>query len=96
MLPFEVTNALLMAQRRRRNSASAADELEEAFGALPIAIAPADAPAAVRAARLACAHGLSVSVATCLELARQRRFAMASVDEKLCKAVSPEGLALAD
>jgi predicted nucleic acid-binding protein len=96
LLPFEVGNALLVAQRRRRITASVAAELEREFGALPIAIAPADQDTAARAAKLAREHGLSVYDAAYLDLARQRRFALATLDAGLRKAAQAEGLTLAD
>lgn len=96
LLPFEVANALLMAQRRRRITASVAAELQREFAALPIAIAPADQDVAVRAAKLAPEHGLSVYDAAYLDLARHRRFALASLDDVLRKAAMAEGVMLAD
>lgn len=96
LLPLEVGNALLQALRRRRITVSVAADLEQAFGALPIAIAPADAATAARAGNLAREHDLSVYDAAYLDLALQRRFALASFDAALRQAAQSVGLLLAD
>jgi len=96
LLHCEVANALLTARRRGRVSASVAERLGRDFGMLPIAIAPADSDAALRAGSLALLHGLSVYDAAYLDLAQQRRFALASFDEALREAARSEAVPLAE
>jgi predicted nucleic acid-binding protein len=92
LLPYEVGNALLQAQRRRRIPAALAVELEQAWARLPIALAPADHASAARAGELARRHDLSLYDAAYLELAQHRRFALATLDAPLRRAAQAESV----
>lgn len=82
--PLEVSNALLVAQRRGRIKADELDRLTKALGALPIEVDPPIAPSGLRAILdLAKSHTLTTYDAAYLELARRRHIALATLDARL-------------
>ena len=90
---LEVTNGLLMAERRKRISQADAAEAAEVLGQLPIEIdGETGRRAAGPTAGLARQYGLTVYDAACLELALRRGAALATSDAALKKAARKAGV----
>lgn len=82
--PLEVSNALLVAERRGRISAADAAALASALQALPIEIdAGSGAPDLAECIALARKLGLTTYDAAYIELARRRGLPLATLDQKL-------------
>ena len=92
LLPYEVGNALLQAERRTRLRRATRLELLDAFTALPIALEPIAAETMLRAAELAAGHALSIYDACYLELAISRGCALATFDQALAEAARAAGV----
>jgi predicted nucleic acid-binding protein len=92
--PFEVANALVMAERRRRVSSVERDELLVIFDSLDIVIEPA--PDAVPHVLIALAqrHKLTVYDAAYLELAIRLGLPLATVDAELVRAARASGASI--
>lgn len=86
--PYEVANALVMAERRQRIAAGERDHLVALIDALDIAIdpAPTGVPAAI--AGLAQQYQLSVYDAAYLELALRHGLPLATLDARLVAAAA--------
>ncbi len=91
--PLEVTNGLLMAQRRKRLSADERDAMIGFLRDLPVALDHASAAQAWGAtALLAERHRLTLYDATYLELALRRDLPLATLDTALRKAAVQAGV----
>ena len=89
---YEVGNALVVAERRRRLPEGGAGARLAALRTLPIATDQAtELDAAIG---LAMAHGLSLYDASYVELAKRRYLPLATLDRDLVRAASAEGLAV--
>jgi predicted nucleic acid-binding protein len=90
---YEVANALLMAERRRRITEADRLALTQLYERLPI---QTDAHLTVHTIRqiqsLAMAHGLSAYDASYLELAIRKDLPLATLDKPLTKAAKEAGL----
>ena len=87
---LETRNALLTAERRGRIQASMFSEHLDALKGLPMQTDEGlDLEVAFELARV---HGLSFYDAIYLELAKRRRGALATLDERLLQAAKKEGL----
>lgn len=96
LLQLEVTNILLMAERRRRIDGVQLLALCEAFDKLPVSLQPSLTPdQRAQVLRLAQKHRLSAYDAAYLELAMRLALPLASLDEPLRKAARSEGVSLA-
>ncbi|MGD1276111.1 MAG: type II toxin-antitoxin system VapC family toxin [Tepidisphaeraceae bacterium] len=96
LLQLEVTNILLMAERRKRISGRQLKQLSEAFDRLPVTLQPAlTADQRRDVQRLAEKHTLSAYDAAYLELAMRLGLPLASLDESLSEAAADEGVNLA-
>lgn len=96
LLQLEMTNILLMAERRKRIDGVQLRQLSEAFDKLPIALQPAlTTEQRAQVLRLAQKHKLSAYDAAYLELAMRLSLPLASLDEPLRKAAAAEGVTLA-
>jgi len=96
LLQLEVTNILLMAERRKRISGKQLKQLSEAFDRLPVTLQPAlTADQRRDVQRLAEKHALSAYDAAYLELAMRLGLPLASLDESLSEAAADEGVDLA-
>lgn len=84
---YEVSNALVVAQRRRRLSEADAVRLMELFARLPLRTDLDLAPVILlRLRALASEHGLSAYDAAYLELAQRLGLALATLDRRLSDA----------
>jgi predicted nucleic acid-binding protein len=86
---LEITNALLVAERRQRIAVGAADTLLEKLLALPIQVEakfPPDVGAALELLAVARTHQLTAYDGAYLYLARTRALAVASADMALVRA----------
>lgn len=93
LLQIEVTNILLMAERRRRISGVQVKQLSAAFDDLPIALYPSlTAGQRGEVLRLAQKHSLSVYDAAYLELSMRLELPLATLDQSLAKAAKAEGI----
>ena len=96
LLQLEVTNILLVAQRRKRIDAVQLRMLSEAFDKFPVKMQPLLTPGQrAEVMRLAQKHQLSAYDAAYLELAVRLNLPLASLDEPLRKAAKAEGIKLA-
>ena len=89
---FEVRNAMLVAERRKRITVEQSDEFLVKLETLPIEID--DAPVSTMVMRLARTHGLTAYDAGYLELASRRRLPLATFDLALLRAARTEGVML--
>lgn len=90
---YEVANALLTAQRRKRLSEADSLRLVELYRGLPTQTDFASGPEALwRFRTLAHEHGLSAYDAAYLELAGRRELALASLDRRLIAAARRVGV----
>jgi predicted nucleic acid-binding protein len=91
--PYEVANAIVIAERRKRISAAERDEALAFILSLPIEIehSPAMVPAAL--IRLSNQFELTAYDAAYLELARQRGLPLATIDAGLARAAAAAGVA---
>ena len=89
----EITNVLLMAERRLRITRIERDDALDALLGLPLTIDP---PGMTARAVLhhATAHGLTAYDATYLELAARRRLPLLTLDRALQRAAGAAGVAL--
>jgi predicted nucleic acid-binding protein len=94
LLSWEVANAVTTAVRRGRLPESIRRQLLESYFALPIALAPLDPAALARAVDIAARRRVSAYDAAYLELALERRCALATLDPALRRAAQAEGVAL--
>jgi predicted nucleic acid-binding protein len=93
LLQLEVTNILLVANRRKRITGAQLNQLSEAYDQLPIVLHPALTPAQRQAVlRLASAHNLTAYDAAYLELAMRLGASFASLDDRLLSAAASEGV----
>jgi len=93
--PFEVANALLVAERKKRLKHAEAERYLKLLDALEIEIEPPSAATASQCAAVARQNGLSVYAASYLELATRRKARLATLDATLAKAARKAGLLLA-
>jgi predicted nucleic acid-binding protein len=89
---FEVRNAMLVAERRKRITVEQSDEFLVKLETLPIEID--EAPVSTMVMRLARTHGLTAYDAGYLELASRRRLPLATFDSALLRAARTEGVML--
>ena len=89
---FEVRNAMLVAERRKRITVEQSDEFLVKLETLPIEIDAA--PVSTMVMRLARTHGLTAYDAGYLELASRRRLPLATFDSALLRAAHTEGVML--
>ena len=93
ILQLEITNILLMAQRRKRISGVQAQQISEAFNHLPVVLQPALMPAQrADVLHLAQKHGLTAYDAAYLELAMRLSASLATLDTQLVRAAKAEGI----
>lgn len=92
LLYYEIRNALLMSERRRRITAPMSAAFVRDLALLPIRLEPAAHDDALMT--LARERHLTVYDAAYLELARRERLPLATLDRKLEKAAIAEGVAL--
>lgn len=93
---YEVANALLVAERRRRLDPARREHLLGELSTFDIRVdAETDERLWGPATRLADRHDLTVYDASYLELAMRRRVPLATHDRKLRRAAESEGVALA-
>jgi predicted nucleic acid-binding protein len=90
---YEFTNALLMAQRRRRLTPARAEQILQQAARLPLHL-DAETPEPVALFVFAARHGLTAYDAAYLELARRRQLALATLDTQLIKAARDAGIAI--
>jgi predicted nucleic acid-binding protein len=93
--PFEVANALLSAERRKRISVAELTALIDRISSFPISIEPIDStlafgPVLARARQ----HGLTAYDAAYLELALRRTLPLATLDNELRDAARLVGITL--
>ena len=90
---YEIANALLTAQRRKRLTEAARVRLMELYRRLPVRTDPAlDSDAIVRFHTLALEHNLSAYDAAYLDLAQRRGLRLATVDRVLRLAARKAGV----
>ena len=90
---YEMSNALLMAERRRRLAEVDKVRLIELYGMLAIRTdAELDTNAVMRFDRLAREHALSAYDAAYLELAQRRALGLATLDRRLMAAARRAGI----
>jgi predicted nucleic acid-binding protein len=90
---YEIANALISAQRRKRLAEADRNRLPELFRMLPIQTDTApDAEAMYRFQSMAIEHGLSASDAAYLELAQRRGIGLATLDQRLRSACAIIGI----
>ena len=93
---YEIANALISAQRRKRLTEGDRNRLTELFRMLPIQTDTVpDAEAMYRFQSLAIDHGLSAYDAAYLELAQRRGIGLATLDQRLRSACASAGIHLA-
>jgi len=91
--PTEVSNALLMATRRKRIPEGRAQMFWDELAVLPIAIEPALSLPQVKSVLALCdRHSLTVYDAAYLELAIRAAMPLATLDAALQRAATAEGL----
>ena len=92
---IEITNILIMAQRRKRITAAVLGQLTAIIDRLPVELEPALTPGQRGAViNLALSHGLTAYDAVYLELAIRRGFVLLSLDSTLLKAARALGVGL--
>lgn len=90
---YEVSNALLVAQRRKRLSEAEGARLIELCRRLPLETDTASGPETLwRFKTIAFEHGLSAYDAAYLELAERRELSLASLDSALVRAARKAGV----
>lgn len=90
---FEVANALLVGEKRKRVTAEQSISFLEMLDELPIRIDPDESMSTIRdAAILARRHGLTAYDAAYLELALRLEAPLATLDEKLLAAAARAGV----
>jgi predicted nucleic acid-binding protein len=95
--PVEVSNALLMAQRRQRIDAERAEWFWDKLSALRITLEPPLQPAQAKSILiLAAQYRLTFYDAAYLELAQRLALPLATLDGELIKAASLAGVGLVD
>jgi predicted nucleic acid-binding protein len=96
LLQLEVTNILLMAQRRKRINGTQLKQLSDAFERFPVTYQPV-LTAQQRALVLSLAekHNITAYDAAYLELAMRLGVTLASLDDPLTKAAKAEGVKVA-
>jgi predicted nucleic acid-binding protein len=96
MLPTELVNAIVTAQRRKRMTADEAHQALAIAGALDVLC---EAPSIIRSStsvhQLAVEHQLTAYDASYLELALRRRLPLATLDDDLVKAAKKAKVKLA-
>ena len=91
--PLEVTNGLLVAERRGRIEAPAARQAARLVVSLPVAVDPVERRVTFEVThRLARAHGLSAYDAAYLEVGVRRGLPIATLDDRLRAAAQAEGV----
>jgi len=95
--PVEVTNALVVGERRKRLTEAQAARFVQLLGQLPIDV-DSPSPAITFGAVLSTArsHSLSAYDASYIEVAERHGLPLASLDARLRKAASAAGVALLD
>lgn len=92
---FEMSNAILVAERKKRLLEAEAARIIELIGDLPIAVDMDSATNALQETRLlAKKHNLSVYDASYLELAMRLGLTLATLDKDLEKAAKKAGVAI--
>ena len=90
---IEITNILIMAQRRKRITTAVLGQLTAVINRLPVELEPALTPGQRGAViNLALSHGLTAYDAVYLELAIRRGFVLLSLDAILLKAARALGV----
>jgi predicted nucleic acid-binding protein len=93
--PFEVANALLTAERRKRIKVAQTAALLQRVARLPVSIEPLDAGSVLNQMfSLAREHALTVYDAAYLELALRKGLPLATLDNQLHRSAVGLGLAL--
>jgi predicted nucleic acid-binding protein len=92
--PFEVANALLVAERRKRLRPGESRRFLELLGALDVEIEPGSTTIAAQCATAARDRELSVYDASYLELAIRRKARVATLDGNLAQAARKAGILL--
>jgi predicted nucleic acid-binding protein len=93
--PLEVSNALLMAERRKRSTEAETAQWTKFLSALPVAIDCPPLPHVFRAIlSVSRTHGLTAYDAAYLELAMRRGLPLATLDKELKSAASKVGVKL--
>jgi predicted nucleic acid-binding protein len=96
LLQIEMTNILLMAERRRRINGMQLKQLSDAFDILPIMLQPPLIPEQrAEVLRLAQKHTLTAYDATYLELSMRLGLELGCFDKSLVAAAKVEGLKIA-
>jgi predicted nucleic acid-binding protein len=91
-----MANALLAAQRRHRVDQAKVQRLVELYGTLPVRTDPLLGRQALeRFTALAARHRLSVYDAAYLELALRRGIGLATLDDRLARCATDDGIPLA-
>jgi predicted nucleic acid-binding protein len=94
--PFEVANALLVAERRKRITVAQVTSMLQRISSLPIAIDPAQAARAFgRILSAAREEKLTAYDAAYLDLALSEGLSLATLDEQLRRAARSAGVGLA-
>lgn len=92
--PLEITNALLIAERRGRIASRDSDEFLQFFARLPITVDVALEPVPRSILTIGRAHNLSAYDASYLDLAARRGLLLATLDARLRRAASALGVSL--
>jgi predicted nucleic acid-binding protein len=93
--PTEISNGLLVAQRRKRIKSGQAALFWDEFAQLPIETEPGlNAAQAKKVLGLCEKHGLTAYDAAYLELAQRRQIPLGTLDAELRKAAQAEGVAV--
>lgn len=91
--PFEIANALAVAERRQRITPTGIEEFLEVLRRLPIQVERRDAVWVCHAAiALARDHNLTAYDAAYLDLARREQLSLATLDQKLLEAAAALGV----
>jgi predicted nucleic acid-binding protein len=91
--PLEVSNGLLVAERKGRITAAAASRFVQLLFELPVVVDPADRRRVFEVTRtLARRHGVSVYDSHYLELAARLGVPLATLDQRLMRAATLEGI----
>lgn len=92
--PFEVANALLIAERKKRLKSGEAMRFLDLLESLDVDVEPGSAAVAIESVTVARGHSLSVYDASYLDLAVRRGARLATLDSSLAKAARNAGVLL--
>ena len=91
--PYEVANAIVIAERRKRISSAERDEALAFVWSLPIEIEQSPTAVPATLIRLANQYRLTAYDAAYVDLARTRGLPLATIDEALARAATAAGVA---